>query len=262
MEEVGRQPGGDPYDPPAASVRDAGSTGYTYRDHTGLSNALRGLLVIGIGIGLLMLYVKWTQLQMLCDIRDGLAVDRTNIETRFISSGAPLVLGTVLTLATAILGLMWVHRSCANAHALSPSPMRFSPAWAVGWYFVPILWWWKPYQVMHEIWQASRWRKPAQDDAQDDANGVVGGWWFLWLLGTAVGFAGAVVSARANGVEDQLVVTMVSMVRDGIRVATCITSLVLVTRILQMQWTSHRQSAVGLDEAGEGQEDLGARARR
>ena len=31
----------------------------------------------------------------------------------------------------------------------------FTPGWSVGWFFVPIMNPWKPFQAMREIWQAS-----------------------------------------------------------------------------------------------------------
>ena len=58
-------------------------------------------------------------------------------------------------LSTGILVLTWIHRANHNARQLGADDMRFTPGWAVGWYFVPIAWFWKPYQAMKEIWLAS-----------------------------------------------------------------------------------------------------------
>ena len=47
------------------------------------------------------------------------------------------------------------HRANYNARQLGAADMRFTPGWAVGWHFIPIAWFWKPYQAMTEIWRAS-----------------------------------------------------------------------------------------------------------
>jgi hypothetical protein len=49
------------------------------------------------------------------------------------------------------LFVIWVHRMQANTFALGVLGLRYTPAWAVGWYFVPIVNLWMPYRVMREI---------------------------------------------------------------------------------------------------------------
>ena len=57
--------------------------------------------------------------------------------------------------------------------------MHFAPGWAVGWYFVPIAWFWKPYQAMREIWRASvnpsNWRGAP-------VSPLLRWWWGLWIV--------------------------------------------------------------------------------
>jgi hypothetical protein len=54
-----------------------------------------------------------------------------------------------------ILVLLWFYRNHRNLPALGASELRFTPAWAVVWWFIPILNLWKPYQVTVEIMKAS-----------------------------------------------------------------------------------------------------------
>jgi hypothetical protein len=61
----------------------------------------------------------------------------------------------VLLLATSVVVLVWIYGANRNAHAIGATGMRFTPGWAVGWYFIPIFNLWKPYQAMKEIWKAS-----------------------------------------------------------------------------------------------------------
>ncbi len=72
----------------------------------------------------------------------------------------------------------WTLRANHNARQLGASGMRFAPEWAAGWYFVPPGLFWKPYQVMKEIWRASvcpsNWRRHR-------GSPLVGWWWALWV---------------------------------------------------------------------------------
>jgi hypothetical protein len=56
---------------------------------------------------------------------------------------------------TALFFLLWTYRSYRHLSALSDRDLRFSPGWAVGWFFAPIMNLFRPYQVMKEIWEES-----------------------------------------------------------------------------------------------------------
>lgn len=60
-----------------------------------------------------------------------------------------------LFLGTAVAFLLWFHRMAANLPALGIADARWSPAWAVAWWFIPVMSFFRPYQVAVDIWQAS-----------------------------------------------------------------------------------------------------------
>lgn len=74
---------------------------------------------------------------------------------------------TALYILAAILFLIWIHRSYKNLTSLNVSGLRFSPGWAVGWFFVPVMSLFRPYQVTSEIYRAST---PHVDAAIDDTS--------------------------------------------------------------------------------------------
>ena len=87
--------------------------------------------------------------------------------------------GIAITLTTGILVLTWIHRANHNARQLGADDMTFTPGWAVGWYFVPIAWFWKPYQAMKEIWRASA--NPS-DWVGRPVSPLLHWWWILWIV--------------------------------------------------------------------------------
>lgn len=83
-------------------------------------------------------------------------------------------------IAAGVLYSFWIYRAYKNLRALGHAHTDFTPGWAVGWFFVPVVNLWKPYQVVKEIWEKSS--PPA----------IVGGsalilfWWICFLI---MGFA-------------------------------------------------------------------------
>ena len=65
------------------------------------------------------------------------------------------VLLLLVYIPTVVAFLMWIYRTARNLAPLESWGQRFSPAWVVGWWFVPIMGFFRPYQVMAEIWRGS-----------------------------------------------------------------------------------------------------------
>ena len=63
--------------------------------------------------------------------------------------------GTILYWASAISFLMWLHRSQRNLPALGNRQPEFSPAWAVGGWFIPVYNLVHPYLVASALWKGS-----------------------------------------------------------------------------------------------------------
>jgi hypothetical protein len=57
-----------------------------------------------------------------------------------------------------------------------PAPLRFTPGWGVGAWFVPILHLWTPRRVMSELWTCSR-----SLDGMGAGGWIVWAWWLLLL---------------------------------------------------------------------------------
>jgi Domain of unknown function (DUF4328) len=97
-----------------------------------------------------------------------------------ITSGFELL----VHLISGFLFLRWTYLTKKNATALGASGLKFSPGWSVGFYFVPLLTLWKPYQALKETFQASH--PDFQDDWKSAPVPILLPWW--WTLGLIVAF--------------------------------------------------------------------------
>ncbi len=83
---------------------------------------------------------------------------------------------TVVYIVSLILFLVWNNRSVKNAWALSANKHypEVSPGWAVGYYFMPIVSLWKPFQIMRDTWQRCA--------PNNETSPLVRVWWTLWIV--------------------------------------------------------------------------------
>lgn len=83
----------------------------------------------------------------------------------------------VSLLACVVLVCRWIYRANANAHAIGDG-MTVSPAWSIGWFFVPSANLFMPYQAMKETWRESH--EAAGMDEEAGA-ALLPWWWGLWI---------------------------------------------------------------------------------
>lgn len=148
-------------------------------------------------------------------------------ETLFTSDvvwGLAMLVQYPLVIITFIIFLWWIYRTNKNLRTLSNTWMEFTPGWSVGWFFIPFANFYKPYQVVKEIWNASHGNETAD-------RSLVGWWWALWLISI---YAGRLVSrlvTTSNDASGYATEYMLQSVLFGIDLALYIVTLKLVTRI-------------------------------
>jgi len=147
----------------------------------------------------------------------------------------------VLFIAEAIAFLTWVYRAHKNLPSLGATGLRFTPGWAVGWFFIPIMCLFRPYQAVAEISKASApnvdatagtsWKSAA-------ALPLVGWWWAFMLISTFVGrFVRSAASSTSYSTElsDFLFATHVSIAFEAIKLLYLFIAILMVRKISQFQ---------------------------
>jgi Domain of unknown function (DUF4328) len=155
-------------------------------------------------------------------------------------------LGGLAGLACIVLWCCWQHRAQANLTSLGASGVRYSPGWAVGWWFIPVAFWAMPFLTMQELWKASDPTRGASDWKGESTPPLLAGWWVLWLLWWILLIvAGATVSAPNQPMFTYTPTQMVHRVSWGIwaDVAHIVAGVlaILVVREIDRRQTERRR---------------------
>jgi len=204
------------------------SNRYHFRkDIKGLAKVVLVLLFLGVVGDLVSLYSDVLEKKLL-------ARDFT-MEEANINDARQSVIGIatlILYVVTAIPFLMWISRANANCHGFHARGMRFTPGWAVGWYFIPIMNLFRPYQVMAEIWKVS---KRPQDWESLSTPGIVSAWWALWLIAAFVGRLYFRLAMKAETIPELQSLSNLSLFVDVLSVFLTLVAFKLVSSITRMQ---------------------------
>jgi hypothetical protein len=150
---------------------------------------------------------------------------------------------TVLYIVYLVVFFMWIYRANKNLRSLRAAGLRFTPGWSVGWFFVPFMNLFRPYQVVSEIWKASTPKVNIADDTSWKSvvtPPIVGCWWALFLISAFI--ARIAIQSIFSGIElsDLLDSTYAYMVSEAIDVVYALTTIFMVRRISQFQETKNK----------------------
>jgi hypothetical protein len=212
-----------------------------FRDPSKLTQWLKVLLYASIAIDLIAVFSGILQYQLLSDFNSGVYGSGALATTAATSNDQrQQVIGLFqvgISITTIILFAMWIYRANFNARQLGAQGMKFSPGWSVGYYFIPILLLWKPYQAMREIWQASK--NPASW-ATVERGSILPWWWAFFLAAGLLGQASFKASLLAKKINELILSTGITIAADLVSIPAAIIALVLVKQIYEMQM-SHVQ---------------------
>jgi hypothetical protein len=142
-----------------------------------------GLLSLWSGVLLLSIFARLFEINLLSKV---LAATPYSAEEANFSYTSLWVLGWaewLFYVGIVISFLLWFHRAYRNLPALGAIGLKYSPAWAVGAFFVPLLNLVRPFQIMREIWQVSTATAGRWVNVNWEAGSlppVLIGWWGTW----------------------------------------------------------------------------------
>ncbi len=148
-------------------------------------------------------------------------------------------------IVSGVLILRWIYQANQNARQFGAIDMVFSPGWSIGFYFIPIVSLWKPYQAMKEIWQASQ--NPTNWPVEK-VSSILGIWWFFWIANSMVGQAAFRMSRRAEEISEIMNVNLVSQASEVISIPLALVTWLMIKKVsnaqLAMQERSNEQSEI------------------
>ena len=212
-----------------------------YRNSDGLTEWVKRMLYLQILVASISIISNVMEYSLLSDFASGAYIseeqavidaeanDQRQAFLGFLYLGVFFVSGFLI--------LRWIHRANFNARQLGALDMEFTPGWSIGYYFIPILTLWKPYQAMKEIWKASHHPKHWKNE---NVPSLLGWWWFLWIATNLIGQAIFRLSMRAEEISELQLVNALTIASNAIDIPLAIVLLKIVSVIYDAQKTAFR----------------------
>jgi hypothetical protein len=228
------------YKSPTARVE--GAEDLSFRNLEQLTQVLRWMLYAGMAFAAVSLVSSLMQLEMLS--RPFTEEEGTRNDLREGAVGGVILL---LTIATVIVFARWILLAHRNLPGLGARVLDVSPGWAVGYFFIPVINLWKPYQAMKSLWRYSH--HVHEPDVQD-VPWVLPVWWTLWIISNILGNVLMRLSLRAQTVEQFITATQITIINCLVDIVLNLVAAILVARIWMAQQRQHENPAAFAPPAG------------
>jgi hypothetical protein len=164
--------------------------GPSYRSTAGRAAWVVVLLAVAAVVAVAGVWVSGYRLVMALRARSGGFVAPSRVRAVDGALDTVASLWSLASLAAGLAWLFWQHRAQANLRALGVAELRFSPGWAVGWWFVPFANVVMPFLTVRELWRASHPEAGASDWQLRGSGPLLPLWWACYLAQNALLYAG------------------------------------------------------------------------
>ncbi|WP_328743393.1 DUF4328 domain-containing protein [Streptomyces caniferus] len=187
------------------------------------------LLGLVIGADLFALWQGNHSYQLLGKLIDGLGSvtpqEANRADSLYEASG---IVQMATTVATAVVFVVWFHRTRVNAEVFAPEYHVKKRAWAIWGWVVPVANLWFPRQIAADIWNASA-------DGKSRSRALLNGWWLLWILNLIFGRLASQRYARAREAEEIKGAIAGLMASDALNILAAVLAILFVHRLTRMQ---------------------------
>jgi hypothetical protein len=134
------------------------------------------------------------------------------------------VYGAVFFL-TVIFFSLWVWRAAKTVRRMGIVVAVDTPGMAVWSFFLPVIWWWKPYAVVRALWQVAM-------DPDDWDNVAISQalplWWTAWIAQWVAAIAGLGIETIVMGADKRYVEMTVIWVFAGFGIIGALSLLIVI----------------------------------
>ena len=185
------------------------------------------------------------EINLLEKVEDGEFISEAELasnDNRQTAIGGLYLLAFILTVVAVCL---WIHRASENLRSLGVAAQRFSPGWAVGWWFIPIMHLFRPYQVVKELWEASyledAYADPIRRSSSIPTSSLLGWWWGAWIIGGIIGNVVLRGWFNAETAGELKLADQISLFSDALTFVTGLLFFALLHQITTMQDGKNRE---------------------
>ena len=173
------------------------------------------LIWICLIVNLISLFSSYLQFQLLTQLSKGVEIANYKLEQNDSREQLVGIVTLIVSIISAVAFIQWFRRAYFNLHSLVPN-LTYSEGWAAGSWFVPVIGFFRPYQIMVELYNKTIARLVERKlfENQSFDLSFVKVWWALWIIVSIIGRVVYKYISEAETLEKFIDCTVFSIVES------------------------------------------------
>jgi hypothetical protein len=147
------------------------------------------------------------------------------------------LLQTAIYITTIVFFLNWFRRAYANLHRMKIKHLKHSDSWAVWSFFVPIIVFFRPVQIMNEIVSETQHqiRKMDRSYIKKEIGLWIGLWWTLFILSNFIGKYVLRTAFKTDTLEEMITGSEAVLFSDIMQIPEALLVILIVSRVTKIE---------------------------
>lgn len=203
------------------------------------ANTLIIVFWIIVGIDVLALMSGYLELELLKEIKEGGIIDEDRANSSDLRQGVIGLLQTGIFIVSIIVFLNWFRRAYGNLHRIGIKNLKHSESWAVWSFFIPIIFLFRPVQIMSEIWRETQRKIKSYNTVYSikKEDFIIGAWWTFFLFSNFVGKYVLKVAFKDETIEQLIEGSRAVLISDFIQIPEAIFVILIVRQLSKIELT-------------------------
>lgn len=197
------------------------------------------IIIFGIltGLTLIGLLTGYNELQILQKTKIGEYVSEQEANTSDLIQGIIGLVQFGIYIASVIAFLNWFRRAYGNLHRMGVDYLKHKESMAVWTWFIPIVWFYRPVQIMNEIWTETQEKIKKFDSSYVLKSGglIIGSWWTLFIISNFIGRYVLKTAFKQDTIEQVIENSEVTMISDIMQVPEALLVILIVYKLSKME---------------------------
>jgi hypothetical protein len=191
---------------------------------------LTGLILVGLLTG-------YNELQLLKNAQIGEFVSDEEANQSDLLQGIIGLIQSGLYIASVVVFLNWFRRAYGNLHRAGITYIKHKETMAVWTWFIPIIWFYRPVQIMNEIWKETQVKIKQFDPTYVMKNGelIIGLWWAFFIISNFIGRYVLKTAFKQDTIEQLIESSQVTLISDIMQIPEGLLVILIVYRLSKME---------------------------
>lgn len=180
---------------------------------------------------------NYMELLLLEEVQEGFYVSESAVNLNDIRQGIVAITQIVIYILSIVFFLNWFRRAYGNLHRIGIQHMEHEENMALWTWFIPIIVWFRPVQIMNEIWKETRDKIKKTSPTQNFKNlgSLLGIWWFLFVLTHFISRYITKNLFKEETLEELISLSKVSMASDFLQIIEAGLVILIVQNISKIE---------------------------